>query len=86
MGFFLQIGLQFEVLVLSLSLKDLVLTPNLAELSSLFISETHTETNISKSWGLRNLLHDCCREVICFVPFIGSWKTAVFPHLPKKFG
>lgn len=58
---FFQIALQFEVFLLSFSLKDLVLTPNLAELlSSLFISEIHTEANISKSWDLGNLFHDSC--------------------------
>lgn len=70
--------------MLSLSLKDLVLTPNLAELSSLFISETHTEANVSKTWGLGNLLHDSCCRGNMFCTFYRKLENSCISALAKK--
>lgn len=64
-----------------------MLTPDLAELlSSLFILKHILKQTFPKAgvWEIFCMIPVV--EVICSVPFIGSWKTAVFPHLPKKFG
>lgn len=75
--------------MLSFSLKDLILTPNLAKscyLPCLFLK--HILKQMFPKAGFQEIF---CMipvvEVVYFVPFIGSLKKkVVFPHLPKKFG